>query len=229
MSRLFAKYKFNPTETEIIDVNGIEFDPNRSFSMRFLKTNDVFEFPDFNIKIPEVDLRRMIAIDNYSEDEKNELYYHELLTTVEQKDLDDDTFYIVSLLQWFFHISTHTLTLAKRQAHLRRLNKTDSKSIKLKHRQFHSNGGRPFGAITNLTETDLQNIENADAIIENCIKHNWFNEFMELHKLLIRVHKCDLSIAGVKWKYRILRSKAGYGNYDLKVLEEMNKKYGILR
>lgn len=247
MSKLFAEYLMNTKEIDR-DVLSSVFDNAFVFG-RYFKCKKVYEFrvldfygyandpfsPFFyNVKIEEGDLLRMLAVDTYSEDEKNELYYHRLLTEVEQQDLDDDVYYGISILQYFFHISKQTLTEIKRQKHLYDLYKVDSSKYMLKKRVLHSNGGRKLGSISTITDVDIQNMENAEAIIENCVAHDWYNEFMDLHRVLLRFRKTELTLTGAKWKFYILRYKWKIDNhykerdkeYEKKLIEK-NKEYGI--
>ncbi|MCR4661735.1 MAG: hypothetical protein K5765_07050 [Clostridia bacterium] len=253
MSRLFATYLMN--------INNIE--PDRLYSYlseqtiqaRYLLSKHEFEFKvlDFysylsdkqthiiDVKIFEPDLLRMMKIDSYSDDEKNELYYHKLLTEYEQINLDDDTFWGISILQYFFHVSKALLKRIKRQNHLFKLYRVDTKWVTIPIRQLHSNGGRPIGSLTKLTEADLQNLENQSDIIRNCVIHDWYTEYMELSRLLVRVRtrtetSALLTLTAAKWKFYILRYKwkleNGYINknmdYENKLIE-MNRKYSIFK
>lgn len=200
----------------------------------------------YKVQIEEVDLLRMIAIDNYSDDEKNELYYHEMLGRkafssgsssgegLEQKDLDDNVFWDLSILQYFFHISSRTLAEMKTAAHLFKLYKRSDKRVVLKHRMLHSKGGRPVGSLGDMTDSDLQNIENADRIERTCVEKDRYMEFMELQRVLIRFHKTDLTLTGAKWKFYILRYKykvsSGWISRDLNYEKELiakNEQYKI--
>lgn len=253
MSRLFAEF--------LMKTNGIEPDElstvfrSVSITGRYFKTKKVYEFKvlDFysylsdrtepffyKVKIDEADLVRMLKIDSYSEDEKNELYYHKLLGSslsgegLEQKDLDDDVFWGISILQYFFHISMQTIVEIKRQQHLYKLYKVSDPNYLLKPRVLHSNGGRKLGSLSAMTDTDLQNIENAESIIRSCVEHDWYYEFMDLYRVLLRFRKTELSLTGAKWKFYILRYKWKVDNLfisrDLeyeKTLIEKNNKYKI--
>ena len=220
MSRLFAEYLMNTKDINKDEI--AEVFQQTIIEARYFRHTKMFEFKvlDFygyvsdpsvpffyNVKIEEADLLRMITIDNYSEDEKNELYYHKMLTEVEQQNLDDNVFWDLSILQYFFHISKQTLVEIKRQQHLYKLYRTKNPKYELKVRQLHSNGGRPLNSLTQMTDTDLQNIENAEVIIENCVAHDWYYEFMDLYRVLIRFKKTELTLTGAKWKFYILRYK----------------------
>lgn len=207
----------------------------------------------YYVKISEPNLLRMLRFDNYPEDEKNELYYHRLLEVYEQgkgdKDtlgvdiepLDDDIYWGISILQYFFHISKRTIADMKVAAHMFKLHKRESKNVELKKWQLHSKGGRPIGSLSGLSEADLQNLENVDAIIRTCVEKDRFVEYMELSRLLVRMRTRTetgelLTITGAKWKFYILRYKwklsCGYKERDKeyeKKLVEKNKEYGIFR
>lgn len=234
MSRLFAKYLMETYGKGADDIASIF--ANTDITIRYFKTTNQYEFKvlDFftlnsfyNVKIDEVDLLRMLKIDSYSEDEKNELYYHKLLTEYEQVDLDDDTFYGISLLQYFFYVSPAVLRQSKKQYHLFRLRRTNSASLCLKTRKMHSNGGRKVGSIT-LTEADKQNIENKERIIRNCVEKDRFQEFMELYRLLIRTHNTKLTITKAKWKFYELRYRfkleRGLIERDVEYENELSRK-----
>ena len=187
----------------------------------------------YKVKISEGDLDRMLRIDNYSDDEKNELYYHKLLTQYEQVDLDDDVYWGISILQYFFHISKAVMNEAKKQYHLFELHRVESKEVPLKIRLLHSNGGRKLGSVSGI---EWQNVENADRIINTCVEKDRFQEFMDLHRELIRAHKTDLSITGAKWKFYILRYKWKIRNgfsvpnpeYEKQLIDK-NNQYNIFK
>lgn len=252
MSKLFAKFLMNENKISADDLAKIFYE--RQIVARYFKLNKVYQFRvlDFyeyvrtgnvwfiSVKIEEADLLRMISIDNFNEDEKNELYYHKLLSSsgnsegLEQKELDDDVFWGISLLQYFFHISRHTLILIRRQFHLYKLYKEESPYFELKERILHSNGGRPVGTAGMMTEADKQNFENLDRIIKTCVEKDRYIEFMDLHKSLIRCRQTKLSLTGAKWKFRILRYQWRLENSfsvrDLdyeKQLIQKNKEYKI--
>ena len=249
MSRLFATFLMNTNNIEPDELARVfsgEFNSGElNITGKYLSNKKQFEFKvlDFysymqdrsvffyNVKIDEVDLLRMLRIDNYSDDEKNELYYHKLLTQYEQVDLDDDVYWGISILQYFFHISTRTLADMKKQAHLFKLHRVPTKNVYLKLWKLHSNGGRKLGSVSGI---EWQNIENADRIINTCVEKDRFQEFMDLHRELIRAHKTDLSITGAKWKFYILRYKWKLSNDFLtrnpdyeKQLIDKNNQYNI--
>ena len=250
MSKLFATYlmkdyfgnETNPdTVSEIFKqakITARYFKHTKKYEFKVLDFYSYINNPNepffYNIKIEEPDLLRMLAVDNYSEDEKNELYYHKLLTKYEQCELDDNIFWDLSILQYFFHISKQTLVEIKRQLHLYNLYKVSVPTYNLKQRQLHSKGGRKLGSLSSITDVDLQNIENAERIIQNCVAHDYYQEFMDLHRTLIKFKRIDLNLTGAKWKFCILRYKwkleNGYtiknSEYE-KELTEKNNKYKI--
>lgn len=243
MSKLFATYLMNTNNIEPDALANVF--ANKSFHIRYFKNErkygltvlDFYSYVQdrtvffYKVKIDEADLDRMLRIDNYSDDEKNELYYHQLLTKYEQVELDDDVYWGISILQYFFHISKAVLNQAKKQYHLFELHRTDTKLVELKHRILHSNGGRKIGSVTNI---EWQNIENADRIIQSCVEKDFYQEFMDLHRELIRARKTDLSITGAKWKFYILRYQWKLSNgfcshnpdYEKQLLEK-NSTYKI--
>ena len=255
MSRLFAKYLMETKQIKPDQLDTVFSGMGSNVYGKYLGYRKRFEFKvlDFygyvmsggtdvfwyKVQIEEVDLLRMIAIDSYSDDEKNELYYHEMLgrkgnDNVEQGNLDDNVFWDLSILQYFFHISNRTLAEMKTATHLFKLYRRSDKRVVLKKRLLHSKGGRPVGAVTGLTESDLQNIENAERIILSCVEKDRYIEFVDLHKDLIRFGKCKLSLTGVKWKFYILRYqfkvRSGFVVRDLDYEKELilkNEKYHI--
>ena len=228
MSKLFATYLMNIHSVDPDSLASVfENEPMR---IRYFKSEDVFELTVldfygyladrdnpffFKVKIAGADLVRMLKIDNYSDDEKNELYYHRLLgnsgggTGLEQGELDDDVFWGISILQYFFHISNALLSRVKKQYHLYHLYRVPSPYVEIPKRMLHSKGGRPLGAIS---EVIPQNIENAEAIISHCVECDRYIEYMDLSKDLVRMRtRTDLgeplTMTGAKWKFYILRYK----------------------
>lgn len=227
MSRLYSKH---------LD---LDLDLDFDFYVRYLSSEDLFEFKclDFYAykkgegkkyclcKINEVDLLRMITIDKFPD-----LFYVE----VEKQDLADDVFENISLAQFYCHVSKRTMILAKRQAHLRKLGKVSSAWLKLKKWNFHSQGGRPFGS---KEVVDRYNLQNYDRIVANCVRKDWYKEFIQLHKDIAKMDRSlKLSDSAIKWKFMILRYlwKVENGYEELgtdkeyeKKLKEMNEKYKL--
>ena len=246
MSRLFATYlmKENGIEPDelaslfdTVSIIGKCLSSKNEFEFRVLDFYSYLEDRDnpywYNVKINEGDLIRMMRIDTYSDDEKNELYYHKLLGGkggVEQGDLDDDVYWGVSILQYFFHISFRTIADMKRRVHLYKLRRVESKTVVLKKRQLHSSGGRKLGSLGSI---EWQNIENADRIIKSCVEKDRYQEFMELHKDLIRTHRVSFGITGAKWKFYILRYKwkvdNGFVTRDLDYEKELSQKNSVYK
>ena len=54
---------------------------------------------------------------------------------VRGEEVDDDTFYGIKLLREKWNLSVRTLTLAKRQQHLRKLNRVDTAWVELKRKE----------------------------------------------------------------------------------------------
>lgn len=251
MSRLFATYLMNENGITPDELLGVFTRSDLSFSIRYFKVDKKYEFNvlDFygyvqersvfcyKVKIDEGDLLRLLRVDNYSDDEKNELYYHKLLSStpsgegLEQKSLDDDVYWGISLLQYFFHISKAVMNSAKKQYHLFELRRVESKEVLLRQRILHSRGGRKLGSVSGI---EWQNVENADKIIRTCVEKDRYWEFMDLHKELIRARVCKLNMTGIKWKFYILRYKYKVNNgfitcnkeYEKELLSK-NEKYHI--
>lgn len=159
----------------------------RNPTIRYTKTDNCFTINtlDYNdevfvdYKVSESDLKRMIRVDT----DERELCFKEVLKEIEQCDLDDDTYSSVSACQYYFTLSNRVLLLAKRKAHLKRLGKVNKSVLELKPHVFHSKGGRKKGS---KNKVDAERIEylrtNYDAIVENCFKHDWFEEYREVNK-----------------------------------------------
>lgn len=170
-----------------------EYTFGKAPTIRYTKTDNSFTIntldsvDDYylNYKVAESDLLRMIGIDFYDKDEQAELFYKRLLPSVEQRELDDDTFNSVSVCQWYYNLSPRVLKLAKRQAHLHRLRRVESPVLTLSPRVFHSKGGRPKGSRNKVDEDRLEYLRSKyDEIVKNCVKHDWYEEYVTLNKEL---------------------------------------------
>lgn len=139
------------------------------YRIRYLKTKEEFELevPDplnenktILVKITDYDLVMLLNSDFDI-----------------RSDLDDDTFLGIKLLSKNWNISIRTLTLAKRQQHLRKLNRVDTSWIELtkKERKPRTNKNEDNDRLEYLRL-------NFDKIAENCVKHDWFLEFYRLCK-----------------------------------------------
>lgn len=137
--------------------------------IRYLKTKEEFELevPDplnenetILVKITDYDLFMLL---NSNFDIKS--------------DLDDDTFFGLKLLIKNYNLSIRTLKLAKRQQHLRQLNRVDTAWVELnkKERKPRTNSNEDNERLEYLRE-------NFDKIVENCVKHDWFEEYFRLCK-----------------------------------------------
>lgn len=160
-------------------------------TIRFTRTDKMFTINTLdsvdnvyvNYKISEPDLKRLISIDSYSKEDKEVFKFS--LREVEQHDLDDDTYNSISVCQYYFNLSNRILRLAKKQEHLYRLKRVESPYLKLRPRQIHTNGGRPKGSKNRVDSDRLEYLKaNYDKIIQNCIRHNWPDEYISLHKEL---------------------------------------------
>ena len=139
--------------------------------IRYLKTKEEFELevPDplndgetIMVKITDYDLF-MLLNSNFSI----------------RGDLDDDTFQGIKLLSEKYSISIRTLTLAKRQQHLRQLNRVDTAWIGLNKRERKPRT-KPDSNEDSERISYLR--ENFDRIAENCARHDWFDEYLRLCK-----------------------------------------------
>ena len=153
--------------------------------IRYLKTTEEFELivPDplnenatIQIRISDYDLFLVIQ-SKFSN----------------QYDLDDDTFQGLKLLSKNYILSIRTLFLAKRQQHLRKLNRVASSWVEL---------NRNERAPRQQSKENLERVEylkeNYEAIVNNCIKRDWFNEFCQLEKdLNPKISKDEIR---EKWK-----------------------------
>ena len=168
-------------EYEFIKPATIRF--TRTDKMFTINTLDSVDNVYVNYKISEPDLKRLISIDSYSKEDKEVFKFS--LREVEQHDLDDDTYNSISVCQYYFNLSDRILRLAKKQEHLYRLKRVDSPYLKLKNRQIHTNGGRPKGSKNKIDTERLEYLRaNYDRIIQNCIRHNWPDEYVTLQKEL---------------------------------------------
>ena len=137
------------------------------YKIKFLKTSDEFEVivPDPLNENETLKLR----IDD------SELYY--LLVTGKQRDLDDDTFLGITNLRKTHTLTVHVMNLAKRQLHLRELNRVDTSWYVLKPKIR-----KPKCTTPERVERLKYLTENYNAIVENCLSHDWFDEFYKLNK-----------------------------------------------
>lgn len=163
------------------------------YRIRYLKTKEEFELevPDplnenetILVKITDYDLF-MLLNSNFSI----------------RGDLDDDTFQGIKLLSEKYSISIRTLTLAKRQQHLRQLNRVDTAWVELnkKERKLRTNSNEDSERISYLRE-------NFDKIVENCVKHDWFEEYFRLCKDIDK----SITKAEIKQNWKILKNKMLY-------------------
>ena len=116
-------------------------------------------------------------------------------------DLDDDTFLGIQKLIKNWNLSIRTLKLAKRQQHLRQLNRVDTAWVELnkKERKPRTNSNEDSERIEYLKE-------NFDKIVENCVKHDWFEEYFRLCKDIDK----SITKAEIKQNWKILKNKMLY-------------------
>lgn len=202
--------------------------PSCSCFIKYIKTKDAFVIKGLDYFgseqsenfISSVDLLRMIKVKN-----ANMFQY-------EKNELDDDVFFNICITQVFFYISEKTMKDAVKQAHLRKLGRTKSMWVELKKKK-NKNGGRPIG-VSDVCEYNLQNY---DRIVANCVRKDWYKEFIQLHKDIAKIDRSlKLSDSAIKWKFMILRYlwKVENGYEELgtdkeyeKKLKEMNEKYKL--
>ena len=135
-----------------------------NYFIKYLKSTEDFQIiaPDPLVPNSTI-LIRISDFDLYS-----------FIRTSQVPELDDDTKGALLLLKKSCFLSANTLILAKRQQHLRKLNRSDSAWLQLKNR---------FGRKPKSSRSDERLVylkENFDSISLNCIKHDWFFEFSSL-------------------------------------------------
>lgn len=122
------------------------------------------------VRISEPDLYRMINADSHN--------YFELAD--EKADLDDDTYFGISYVQWFYYLSKHVLNLAKRSS--RKFGYPQKYFLKRRVPR----GGRPAGVKNKVSEEELSRLEevyiNREQIKVNCYRHDWAEEYVSLMK-----------------------------------------------
>ena len=161
--------------------------------IRYLKTKEEFELevPDplnenetILVKITDYDLFTLLNSDFHI-----------------RSDLDDDTFLGIKKLCENWNLSIRTLKLAKRQQHLRQLNRVDTTWVKLnkKERKPRTNSNDDNERISYLRE-------NFDKIVENCVKHDWFEEYFRLCKDIDK----SMTKAEIKESWKALKNKNLY-------------------
>ena len=137
------------------------------YKIKYLKTTDEFE-----IIVPDPldeNSTLKIRISDY------DLYM--LLVTGKKGELDDDTFLGITTLKKDYVFTPNVLKLAKKQLHLRELNRVESSWYVLK-----LNKRKPRETTQEQRERIEYLKENYDKIVANCIEHDWFDEFYKLNK-----------------------------------------------
>ena len=161
--------------------------------IRYLKTKEEFE-----LEVPDPlneNETILVKITDYD-------LFCLLNNNFEQKlDVDDDTFFGLKLLIKNWNLSIRTLKLAKRQQHLRQLNRVDTAWVELnkKERKPRTNKNEDSERISYLRE-------NFDKIVENCVKHDWFEEYFRLCKDIDK----SITKAEIKQNWKILKNKMLY-------------------
>lgn len=91
--------------------------------------------------------------------------------------MDDDTYLSLRELSGSHVLSSRTLMLAIRQAHLRRIGRASSAWVKLRPKT------RKPKSISPEREERLSYLrEHESDIIANCVRHDWFDEYLRLRK-----------------------------------------------
>lgn len=118
-------------------------------------------------------------------------------------DLDDDTFLGIQKLCKNWNLSIRTLKLAKRQQHLRRLNRVGTSWVELTKKERKprekSNSSEDSERLEYLRE-------NFDRIAENCAKHDWFDEYLRLCKDMDK----SITKAEIRQNWKALKKKSLY-------------------
>lgn len=136
-----------------------------------LEGNDFFQF-----QIGEADINRLLTADKV----KDELYFS---FVEEQGDLTDVVYYCISLIQGNWYLSKDTLIKAKRAS--KRVGYPQWISLAKRENK----GGQRKGVLKKervLSAGEKERLENLvsdhDRIVENCIRHDWAEEYCELEK-----------------------------------------------
>lgn len=112
-------------------------------------------------------------------------------------DSDDDTKLGLKKLCEKYYLSKRVLELAKRQQHLRAMNRVSSSWVEIKEKRRKQKANRNNDRLDYLRE-------NFDSIAFNCVRHEWFDEFYRLCK---DVHP-GMSKSEITEKYKILKIHA---------------------
>ena len=136
------------------------------------------------IYVNEEDLWRMINADRGNNGNNDYFTFVD-----EQGNLDDDTYLGISFVQYFYYLSINTLRQAKRIWKKLRY----PERIYLKRRL--PRGGRPVGSKIEVSADELERIasiyNNRNKIMENCYKHDWADEYVELLRDIANYEKKD--------------------------------------
>lgn len=115
---------------------------------------------------------------------------------VRGEEVDDDTFYGIKLLKEKWNLSVRILTLAKRQQHLRKLNRVDTAWVELKRKERKPREGVDSERIKYLKE-------NYEMIALNCVKREWFDKFTRLCKEVFK----GITKEEIREKYSNMRKR----------------------
>lgn len=155
--------------------------------IRYLKTTEMFELevPD-PLRKKEDEDRIVVRISDY-----------DLVMLLKSGfAVRGDTFYGIKLLREKWNLSVRTLTLAKRQQHLRKLNRVDTAWVELKRKERKPREGVDSERIKYLKE-------NYDMIALNCVKREWFDEFTRLCKEVFK----GITKEEIREKYSNMRER----------------------
>lgn len=155
--------------------------------IRYLKTTEMFELevPD-PLRKKEDEDRIVVRISDY-----------DLVMLLKSGfAVRGDTFYGIKLLREKWNLSVRTLTLAKRQQHLRKLNRVDTAWVELKRKERKPREGVDSERIKYLKE-------NYDMIALNCVKREWFDEFARLCKEVFK----GITKEEIREKYSNMRER----------------------
>lgn len=151
-----------------------------SYQAKYLKTREEIVIKDcFTVSINEFDLVNLIEC-------KDEQYRFELM--LNRLDLDDDTKAIIKDLVDNYWFSLRVIKLIKKQQHLRELGRVETAWLTINKRECNNVFGRPVGSKNKKIESKEENDRleylraNFDSIANKCVKHDWFDEYLQLYK-----------------------------------------------
>jgi len=164
--------------------------------IRYLKTKEEFE-----LEVPD-------PIGNENETIFVKISDYDLFVLLNscfqtKADIDDDTYFGLKKLCETWNLSIRVLKLAKIQQHLRQLNRVETAWVELnkKERKPRTNSN---------SNEDNERLEylrlNFDKIVQNCLKHDWFEEYSRLRKDLDK----SVSKQEIREDWKALKNKMLY-------------------